>query len=126
MPDSAALALDLLVAQACETAKNKYATSHVNQAHGALIETALKNEPPAFGMFPPPASFEDARQYLERLARAFDEVAYQVAREAGANAPTNIDAPKTLFSDALHDSDLLGELSAAAERAAEDALEAAE
>jgi hypothetical protein len=125
MPDSAALALDLLVTKAQDAARNKYAASHVNAAHGALVETAIRNEPPAFAMFPPPSSFEDTRQYLERLARAFDEVAYQVAREANANAPTQIATPLTIFSDALHDSDLLGELSNAAETMREDAMEVA-
>lgn len=125
MPDTAALALDLLIAQATDAARNRYATAHVNQAHAALVETAIRNEPPAFALFPPPSSFEDARQYLEKLARAFDEIAYQVAREAADNAPTQIEARLSIFSDALHDSDLLGELSNAAETMREDAMEVA-
>jgi hypothetical protein len=121
MPDTAAITRQALIAQACEAARNKYAAAHVNQAHGNLIEAAIKTEPVAFPMFPPAAGFEDARQYLEALARAFDEIAYQIAREANDHAPNKITARQSIFSDALHDSDLPGELTEAAETMREDA-----
>lgn len=117
--------LDLTISQACEAAKNKYADAHVNAAHGNAIETLIRNQPPAFEMFPSPDSFEEAADYLKALASAFDEIVRQVAQEANANAPNKIDVPVSLFSDALHDSSLLGDLADAAERLREDAYEQA-
>jgi hypothetical protein len=118
--------LETIIAAACEAARNPFSSAHVSMAHGNLIETAIKNQPPAWSMTAPaPASFDDAKQYLERLALAFDEIAYQVAREANDNSTISVSTPRSLFSDALSDSGLLSELDDAAERCREDSLEVA-
>ena len=89
--------------------------------HDDRPDRAALAEPVAFPMFPPASAFEDARTYLETLARAFDEIAYQIAREANDHAPNKITARQSIFSDALHDSDLPGELTEAAETMRDDA-----
>ena len=57
--DTAALKREATIAAACDEARNKFAASHVNAAHGKLIETAIRHEPVTFGVFPTPSAFED-------------------------------------------------------------------
>ena len=118
---------ETIIAFACETARNKHASPHANAAHGRLIEAAIKNPPVAFALFPSADNFTDAREYLEALAHAFDEIAHNLAVEANANATAHISTKDrtAIFSDSLGDSGLLSDLSEAAERLREDALEVA-
>ena len=125
MPDSKALALELVVANATDAARNPYADTFVNAADGNLIEALIKNKPPAFEyqFHPVVGSFDEAASYLKKLAYAFDLVVEKISREAGLSAPTTISEHSSIFSDALHDSGLLAELDDAAERVREDAME---
>lgn len=119
---------ELLITFAQEISRNKYASSHVNAAHARSIETHIKNPPPAFSLFPTPDQFEDAIQYLEALAHAFDEIAYAVAVDASGNStiPFSTKDRVSIFSGALSESGLLSDLEEAGERLREDHLEAAE
>ena len=125
MTDTAALKLELLIANATDAARNPYADTFVNAAVGNLIEALIKNQPPAFEyqLHPVVGSFDEAASYLKKLAYAFDLVVEKISREAGLIAPTTISERSSIFSDALHDSDLLAELDDAAERVREDVME---
>ena len=116
---------ELAISAAQDAARNKYATAHANAAHARLIEAAVKNPPVAFSMFPTPDNFEDAREYLSALASAFDDVAANVASEASSNATIHVSYRDrvAIFTNALIDSGLLGDLNAAAEGLREDAME---
>jgi hypothetical protein len=110
---------DLIIAQANEAARNPYSSAHMNAAVARLIAFLIENKAPAFVMFPSPDSFTDAREFLESLAMLADDIALNAARDA------EIEPKLTIFSDALHDSGLPGDLTEAGERLAEDARERA-
>ena len=121
MPDSKALALELTIADATDAARNHHASPFMNAAVGRLIETLIKNQPPAShgpGGFVVPGAHKDAREYLERLASLFDDVIENVASECGLNGSYD-----NIVSNALHDSDLPGDLTEAGERMIEAEME---
>ena len=121
MPDSRQIARDLAIAQACDAARNPNASAHMNAAVGRLIETLIKNKPPVVhghGGYAIHGAHQDARKYLERLARLFDDVIENVASEAELQGSYD-----NICSNALHDSDLPGDLTDAGERLIEDARE---
>src|SRR6185312_5617466 len=114
---------ELAISAAQDASRNKHADALLNAAHARLIEATVKNPPPAFALFPTADEFENAKDYLIALASALDDVAYQVASEANGNASFNINTKDriAIFSNALHDSDLLSDLAEAGERLREEA-----
>lgn len=112
-----------LTDQAKIASRNLFAASHVNAAHSALIEAAIKHQPPAFPLAAPLPGFSASKEYLERLARTLDEVAFRVAEEADGNAPGNIDykGRQSIFTDALKESGLIADLIEASETITENA-----
>lgn len=103
---------------------NKYADPTLNTAYARLLAAVSEAEPPAFTIYPSADQFECARKHSEDLAAAFDQ--YMAALIADADRNTSVPFAKrrhTIFSDALHDSDVPADLTRAAEdlRETEDA-----
>ena len=120
MPDSKALALELTIANATDAARNPHASPFMNAAVGRLIEALIRNQPIVVhgpGGFPVHGAHQDAREYLETLAHHFDAIAFNIGRDA------EVAASRTIFSDALNDSGLPGDLTDAGEQVIEDAME---
>lgn len=107
---------EALIAQAQEAARNKQACSHVNAAHAAMIAFLINNPPPAFDMFPTADQFGNAKDYLNGLATAMDEVVYQVMQEAKANTSTAMCKPDpSIVTLAFEDASVFADLSNAAD-----------
>ena len=111
---------EALIAQAQEAARNKRACSHVNAAHAAMIAFLINNPPPAFSINPDASDMYAASEYLAGLARAADEIVYQVTREASFNSSKIGHVSSVLITDTLNDADVFAYLSLAADELNED------
>lgn len=97
---------------------NKYACPHVNAAYERALAAFQDMEPPAFGLHPTSDQFEYAAELFDLQSKrsawltAMDEYIHAVAVDANANARSNINTSdrKSIFSDAVHDSGIVGEL----------------
>ena len=100
MPDSKALALELVIANATDAARNPHASPFMNAAVGNLISFLIEQKCPAFQTPASPSDANYARRWLEQLARLSDDFPYRIGSECDVKVGTSI------FSDAMHAADL--------------------
>ena len=98
-------------------AANKFASAYLNGAYQRMLAAVQKCEPVAFDLEPTSEQFQLAADELRNLAVGIDDFVHALAREASSNALTHISTNDRLsvFTDALHDCGLLGELEAEAD-----------
>lgn len=113
------------IAAACDLARNKYASAHVNAAQARLIAALIENPPPAFEIYPTVDQFEFAKEWALKIAAAMDDLISQVTVDAAGSATTSFSTFDRCFlvTEAVHDSGLISDLGEAAERLREDARE---
>lgn len=109
--------------------RNKFACPHVNAAYERALAAFQELEPPSFGMFPTADDFQNAAELFDLQSKrsawitAMDEFIHAIAAEANANARSNISTNDrmSIFSNAVHDSGLAGDLSEEAYALSEEA-----
>lgn len=101
--------------------------SYIKSAHARLL-AALENPPAEIQLYPTPEDFEERKDYLDNLARAFGDFFHALAIDTNSNTSVNILTKEavSLIQDAVFESDLYCSLEDAAERQREEMMEGVE